>query len=261
MKIFCMIGECEYRIFFAGTYLVYQGCRVLFRQQLFFSVSGNIFLNKTSMNMALSISSIMVPSSPPTRQSRVVGCCMKQDIPSDIHTASSHAGQVNPTVMTFDMTKERIRKLFSNVELSVSSYDTAWVAMVPSPNSPEYPCFPHCLNWLMDNQLDDGSWGLLPHHSPLIKDTLSSTLACVLALKRWNVGKDQINKGLHYIESNFASANDKSQLSPFGFDIIFPGMLEYAKDLNIKLPLNQTYLSVMLHERELELRRYKSASL
>nr|KAJ0211160.1 hypothetical protein LSAT_V11C400169830 [Lactuca sativa] len=153
--------------------------------------------------------------------------------------------------------------------------------MVPSPNSPKSPCFPDCLNWLMDNQLDDGSWGLLPHRSPFIKDTLSSTLACVLALKRWNVGKDQINKGmwlhvyvllctpriqimkqsnlvagLHYIESNFASANDKSQVSPFGFDIIFPGMLEYAKDLNIKLPLNQTDLSVMLHERALELRRY-----
>lgn len=84
------------------------------------------------------------------------------------------------------MTKERIRKLFNNVELSISSYDTAWVAMVPSPISPMSPCFPDCLIWLMDNQLDDGSWGLRhPHHS-IIKDNLSSTLASILALKRWD---------------------------------------------------------------------------
>lgn len=94
------------------------------------------------------------------------------------------------------MTKERIRKLFTNVELSVSSYDTAWVAMVPSPNSPTSPYFPKCLNWLMNNQLNDGSWGLPNSDHPLLKDTLSSTLACIVALKRWNVGEDQINKGM-----------------------------------------------------------------
>ncbi|XP_042756891.1 ent-kaurene synthase 1, chloroplastic isoform X1 [Lactuca sativa] len=241
------------------------------------------------MNIAqITSSAMLVPSSHIPHRSWVVNCCMVQYNPSGLRTvdysivgliisgftfcgssfprlnsgflfaASSQAGQVNPTVMTLDVTKERIRKLFNNVEVSVSSYDTAWVAMVPSPNSPKSPCFPDCLNWLLDNQLDDGSWGLLPHQSPLIKDTLSSTLACVLALKRWNVGKDQINKGLHYIESNFASVTDKNQASPFGFDIIFPGMLEYAKDLDIKLPLNQTHLSVMLHERELELRRCHS---
>nr|GFD19978.1 ent-kaur-16-ene synthase, chloroplastic-like [Tanacetum cinerariifolium] len=123
------------------------------------------------------------------------------------------------------MTKERIRKLFSNVEISVSSYDTAWVAMVPSPGSPKSPCFPECLNWLMDNQLNDGSWGPLNHNPPLLKDTLSSTLACIVALKRWNVGEDCINKGLSFIESNFASATDKHLPSPLGFDVIFPSML------------------------------------
>jgi len=93
--------------------------------------------------------------------------------------------------------KERIRKLFNNkVDLSVSSYDTAWVAMVPSPHYSLEPCFPECVDWLLDNQLADGSWGL-PRHSPLLlKDTLSSTLASILALKRWGVGEDHINKGI-----------------------------------------------------------------
>ncbi|XP_076928281.1 ent-kaurene synthase 1, chloroplastic-like [Bidens hawaiensis] len=135
--------------------------------------------------------------------------------------------------------------------------------MVPSPNSPKSPCFPECLNWLMDNQLNDGSWGLIDHNppSPLLKDTLSSTLASIVALRKWNVGEHQIKKGrahvvgLSFIESNIASASDRNQPYPIGFDIIFPHMLEYAVDLNIKLPLKQKDLSLMLQGRELELMR------
>lgn len=93
----------------------------------------------------------------------------------------------------FEETKDRIKKLFKNVDLSVSSYDTAWVATVPSPDSPRDPLFPQCLNWLLENQLSDGSWGV----SDRRKDALLSTLASVVSLKRWGVGGDQINKGQH----------------------------------------------------------------
>ncbi|PWA75611.1 ent-kaurene synthase [Artemisia annua] len=206
--------------------------------------------------MLLTISSVMAISSlHKTYRSRVVGCSMEQYNLPVLRKATSNVGQTNPTHLTLDMSKERIRKLFSNVEISVSSYDTAWVAMVPSPNSPTSPRFPECLNWLMDNQLNDGSWGLLNHNPSLLKDTLSSTLACIVALKRWSVGEDYINKGLSFIESNFAAATDKNLPSPLGFDIIFPSMLEYAKDMNINLPLKQSDLGLMLHERDLEIRR------
>ncbi|XAR56926.1 Ent-kaurene synthase [Bertholletia excelsa] len=130
---------------------------------------------------------------------------------------------------------ERIRNLFNKVELSVSSYDTAWLALVPSSTSSGNPCFPQCIDWLLSNQLGDGSWGP-SHHQLLIKDALSSTLASVIALKRWGVGDEQIIKGLRFIEMNITSAIDENQHSPIGFDIIFPGMLEYAKDLNLNLP-------------------------
>ncbi|PHT44116.1 Ent-kaur-16-ene synthase, chloroplastic [Capsicum baccatum] len=161
-----------------------------------------------------------------------------------------------------DATKERIRKLFHKVEFSVSSYDTAWVAMVPSPHSAQVPCFPQCLDWLLHNQLEDGSWGL-PHHQPLLlKDVLSSTLACVLALKTWGIGQDVITRGLRFIELNFASATDQDQYSPIGFDVIFPRMLQYAEDLSLKLHLESRVLSELLHKRDIELRRsYDSSSL
>uniref|UniRef100_A0A3Q7HGI1 Terpene synthase N-terminal domain-containing protein n=1 Tax=Solanum lycopersicum TaxID=4081 RepID=A0A3Q7HGI1_SOLLC len=154
-----------------------------------------------------------------------------------------------------ETTKERIRKLFHKVEFSVSSYDTAWVAMVPSPHSAKVPCFPECLHWVLHNQLEDGSWGL-PHHQPLLlKDVLSSTLACVLALKRWGIG-------LRFIELNFASATDEDQYSPIGFDVIFPGMLEYAQHLSLKLHLESGVFNELLHKRAIQLTRpYDSSSL
>ncbi|KAL0398959.1 UNVERIFIED_CONTAM: Ent-kaurene synthase TSP4, chloroplastic [Sesamum radiatum] len=161
----------------------------------------------------------------------------------------------------FEEAKERITKLIHKAELSVSTYDTAWVAMVPSPHSLEEPCFPDCLNWLLENQCHDGSWAR-PHHHPLLqKDVLSSTLACVLALRKWGVGEEQIKRGVHFIELNFASATEEGQISPMGFDIVFPSMLEYARDLFLNLNLEPTTLTDLIHKRDLELKRcYQSHS-
>ncbi|KAJ4981935.1 hypothetical protein NE237_032772 [Protea cynaroides] len=155
----------------------------------------------------------------------------------------------------FQGPKDRIKELFSKVELSVSCYDTAWVAMVPSPTSPQYPYFPKCVTWLLENQLPDGSWGLPHSQSILTKDALSSTLACALALKRWNVGEEHVKKGIHFIVSNFASATNEKQHSPIGFDIIFPGMIDYAKDMGLNLPLSPSILDSLLQKRYLEFKR------
>ncbi|KAG6392464.1 hypothetical protein SASPL_146683 [Salvia splendens] len=155
----------------------------------------------------------------------------------------------------FEETRGRIAKLFHSNELSVSTYDTAWVAMVPSPASWEEPCFPDCLNWLLENQCPDGSWARPHHHSLLKKDVLSSTLACVLALKKWGVGEEQINRGLHFMELNFASATDECQITPIGFDIVFPAMLDYARGSSLNLRLEPTAFSNLMHKRDLELKR------
>ncbi|OVA15215.1 Terpene synthase [Macleaya cordata] len=156
--------------------------------------------------------------------------------------------------------KERIREMFPKVDLSVSSYDTAWVAMVPSPNSPQFPCFPECVSWLLENQLPDGSW-CVPHHHPLlVKDALSSTLACILALKRWNVGEEHVKKGLQFIGSNFSLAKNENQHAPIGFEIIFPGMIEFAKHLGLSLPLSQTTIDALLQKRDLEFERFSESN-
>ncbi|KAG8635869.1 hypothetical protein MANES_16G068951v8 [Manihot esculenta] len=154
---------------------------------------------------------------------------------------------------------QKIRDLLKKdeVELSVSSYDTAWVAMVPSQNGSKQPLFPDCLNWIMENQLPDGSWAFDPAHPLLIKDSLSSTLACLLALHKWNVGDQLVNKGLDFMASNIWAATDKHQFSPLGFDIIFSGMIEHARDAGLNLPFNSSSVEGMLLKRDLEIKRFQ----
>lgn len=49
---------------------------------------------------------------------------------------------------------------------------------------------------------------------------------------------------------------DKNQTSPIGFDIIFPGMLEYANDLGLKLSVDPTVLDTLLKTKAEEIKRY-----
>ncbi|KAG8375380.1 hypothetical protein BUALT_Bualt10G0094000 [Buddleja alternifolia] len=149
--------------------------------------------------------------------------------------------------------RERIK---GKVEISPSAYDTAWVAMVPAREySGEKPCYPQCLDWIMENQNPDGSWGLNPGHPYLVKDSLSCTLACLIALRKWNLGQHQVQKGLEFIRSNAWAANDKDQFSPIGFDIVFPMMINYAKELDLTLPLNHDLVDSMLRHRDTEIRK------
>ncbi|MQL73716.1 hypothetical protein Taro_006073 [Colocasia esculenta] len=167
------------------------------------------------------------------------------------------AGGPDNVVSLLQGPAERIKKALQKVELSISSYDTAWVAMVPSYCSPENPQFPQCVDWILNNQHGDGSWG--PHcHPRLMKDTLSSTLASVIALKRWDLGEDHIKKGINFILSNMSFISDENQHSPLGFNIIFPCMIGFARDMGLHLPMNQTDEEILLHMRQLELERNNS---
>ncbi|KAK4776390.1 hypothetical protein SAY86_005078 [Trapa natans] len=164
--------------------------------------------------------------------------------------AASNAGS-----LLFQASKEQIRKMFHGIKLPVSPYDTAWVAMVPCTSSPQKAQFPQCVNWLLNNQLLDGSWGLPDRQHLLMKDALLSTLASILALKQWGVGERQIVRGLEFIATNSSSATDEKQHSPVGFDVILSGMINQAKYLDINIPFRQSDADTVLHRRNIDLKR------
>lgn len=158
-----------------------------------------------------------------------------------------------------NMHKEELETIIRNKlrkpQLPPSSYDTAWVSMVPVRGSHQTPRFPQCVEWILQNQQDDGSWGVSQSDSSVSKDVLLSTLACVLALKRWNVGRENIWRGLHFIGRNFSVAMDEQFTSPIGFNFTFPGLLSLGIDMGLEFPVRQTDVCGILHRREMELKR------
>jgi len=78
-------------------------------------------------------------------------------------------------------------------EITVSAYDTAWVALIEDVHGTGVPQFPSSLEWIAKNQHPDGSWGdkeLFSAH-----DRIINTLACVIALKTWNMHPEKCEKG------------------------------------------------------------------
>ncbi|XP_051134967.1 nezukol synthase KSL3-like [Andrographis paniculata] len=116
------------------------------------------------------------------------------------------------------------------------------------------PRFQQCLQWVMENQNGDGSWGLNPGHPSLVKDSLSRTLACVLALRTWNLGHRLLRQGLDYIGSNAWATSSADQISPIGFNIVFPAMVDHALELDLTLPLSQSLIDSLIRNRDSEIR-------
>lgn len=116
--------------------------------------------------------------------------------------------------------------------LPPSAYETAWVAMIPCPHRPSRPMFPKCLNWILRNQREDGFWGECRH----AMDSLTATIACLVALKTWKVGNANVEQGLRFLNENMEKLLTEHHGGfPRWFLIVFPGMLElaHAKGLDV----------------------------
>ena len=83
--------------------------------------------------------------------------------------------------------------------ITPSAYDTAWVARVPAIDGSCRPQFPQTVDWILKNQLKDGSWGTESHF--LLSDRLLATLSCVLALHKWKVADVEVEQGKSEKES------------------------------------------------------------
>ncbi|KAH0467845.1 hypothetical protein IEQ34_002878 [Dendrobium chrysotoxum] len=91
-------------------------------------------------------------------------------------------------------------------EISPSAYDTAWIARIPSLNDPNKPQFPTTLQWILKNQLKDGSWGEPSFF--FLYDRLVCTISCTLTLALWKQGEDLIENVfliLHQHKNGFIS--------------------------------------------------------
>nr|AKP96363.1 putative labda-7,13E-dienyl diphosphate synthase [Grindelia integrifolia] len=157
---------------------------------------------------------------------------------------------------TIKRSVESIKSALSLVDdgdLTLSAYDTAWVALIEDVNGRSgFPQFPSCLQWIVSQQLPDGSWG-----EPLMFlafDRLLNTLASVVALTKWNIRPDICQKGMKYVLENLNKLVDEKEehMTP-GFELLFPKLIELAQKLDIKMPMDSPALKELYARRDTKL--------
>ncbi|XP_020592030.1 bifunctional cis-abienol synthase, chloroplastic-like, partial [Phalaenopsis equestris] len=151
---------------------------------------------------------------------------------------------------------KEIKEMFSSIgdgELSTSPYDTAWVARIPSKNDPSKPHFPTTLEWVVKNQLEDGSWGEPIFFS--LYDRLVCTLSCVITLTQWKQGHELIAKGLYFLQTRIKDLDGEKGVRTVGFEIIFPSMLNEAKVIGLNLPYDLPCIRHIIKLREEKMTR------
>ncbi|XP_022724392.1 (E,E)-geranyllinalool synthase-like [Durio zibethinus] len=123
--------------------------------------------------------------------------------------------------------------------VSPSAYDTAWMAMIDPLDSDQpwlSPMFKDCLDWVLNIQTEEGYWGECDAHGNPTIESLPATLACVIALKKWNVGNQNIKRGLDFVHGNAEKLIGVTyDHFPRWFTIVFPGMIEVAHEVGLEL--------------------------
>ncbi|KAG7970545.1 hypothetical protein I3843_07G089500 [Carya illinoinensis] len=139
-------------------------------------------------------------------------------------------------------------------EISISAYDTAWVALVQDVNGSGLPQFPSSLQWIANNQLPDGSWG--DSEIFFAYDRIINTLACVVALKSWNILPEKCEKGISFLKEKICKLEyENDEHMPIGFEVAFPSLLEIARSLDIEVPFDSPALQDIYAKRNIKLTR------
>ncbi|XP_044970255.1 syn-copalyl diphosphate synthase-like [Hordeum vulgare subsp. vulgare] len=152
-----------------------------------------------------------------------------------------------------DAIKAPLRSIGSG-EINVSAYDTALVALVKNQDGGEGPQFPSSIDWIVQNQLPDGSWG--DKHFFFIQDRIINTLACVVALATWNLYGQKCEKGMHFIREHMWRLAEETpdDWTLIGFEITFPSLLCMAKDLDLDIPHHDPALEAIYAKRNQKLK-------
>ena len=105
--------------------------------------------------------------------------------------------------------------------MSPAAYDTAWVAMIRSPDNHHELAFKKSFEWLLKNQSDDGSWGFPPQQ---ILPTFAGLLALLKAPQQNELIRFAANKAQIYLENSCRqwSINEHESI---GFEILVPALL------------------------------------
>jgi hypothetical protein len=128
--------------------------------------------------------------------------------------------------------KELVRGL--DQRIGPSPYDIAWMARLRRKGTEE-PRWPDLIDWLVENQHPDGSWG---GEIEYYHDRIINTAAAIVALgENGTDSRTQraIERGQSYLWHHLhLLRHDPSDL--VGFELVFPTLLAQAQALNLDVP-------------------------
>ncbi|GLJ48435.1 hypothetical protein SUGI_1022380 [Cryptomeria japonica] len=165
-----------------------------------------------------------------------------------------NAAEIEERIETLIVEIKAIFKSMGDGETNPSAYDTAWVARVPAIDGSNSPQFPQVIQWILKNQLSDGSWGEELYF--LTYDRVLCTLACVITLTLWQTGDAQVKKGIEFIKKHaerLEGVADNHRTS--GFEIVFISKLNEAKTLGLDLPYELPFFKSINEKPEAKLKK------
>jgi len=144
--------------------------------------------------------------------------------------------------------------------MSTSVYDTAWVSMIiKKVDGVATWLFPEAFQYLLDNQLPDGSW----NNSSTQTDAILHTLAAIMAMQKHHLETEcanhsapadlavRIAKSIKSLEAMLSSWDVKSS-QQVGFEILIPALLAILEKNNVKFSFRGKSSLMAVHQAKME---------
>lgn len=128
-----------------------------------------------------------------------------------------------------------IMDMLTRPGIAGTAYDTAWVASVPEQDDRRSSRFPTALQWLIEHQRPDGSWGGgVRYEHDRILSTLAA-LAPLAAFGRRERDRDSVDAGVRYLwQHGHLLAHEPAEL--VGFELLLPALVDRARQAGITVP-------------------------
>ena len=128
-----------------------------------------------------------------------------------------------------------VTRLADRSGIAGTAYDTAWLASLHDPNDPASPRYPMALQWLVENQHADGSWGGAVRYQ---HDRVICTLAALTALcsqGRREIDRVAIEEGTRYLWRH-GHLLKSEPVELVGFELLLPALVQRAQDAGVNVP-------------------------
>lgn len=151
-----------------------------------------------------------------------------------------------------------VEELFADLAgcVSVDSYNTAWVALVPAEHDLTQPQWPEALAFLRATQLPDGGWGApMTYHA---HERTLCTLAAITALLCWREtavsqqanDQQRIQHGLAALHK-YALDLAHDPLELVGYELLLPRLVRLLEPYDLTLPTEYWYNILDVGQRKM----------